>query len=100
MNIYVGNLSRQASENELRALFAQFGEVKSVKILKDQFSGESKGFAFVEMPDQASGMQAITALESKEMGGRRLKVNEARPRAPKSYNSFSSNYGYKNRNDY
>ena|SRR5687767_12245368 len=100
MNIYVGNLSRQAGENELKALFAQFGEVKSVKLIKDQLSGESRGFAFVEMPDNSSATQAITSLESKEFSGRRLKVNEAKPRAPKTYNSFGSNYGYKTRNDY
>lgn len=99
MNIYVGNLSRQASENELRALFAQFGEVKSVKIIKDQLSGEPRGFAFVEMSDTSAGNQAIMALDSKEFENRRLKVNEAKPKnsgAP-TYNSFSSPYGYKNR---
>lgn len=100
MNIYVGNLSRQASESELRALFAQFGEVKSVKMIKDQFSGEFRGFAFVEMPDGSFATQAISALDSKEFGGRRLKVNEAKPRAPKAFNSFASNFGYKTRNDY
>jgi cold-inducible RNA-binding protein len=99
MNIYVGNLSRQAGESELKTLFAQFGEVKSVKIIKDQTSGESRGFAFVEMPDATSGAQAIAALESQEVGGRRLKVNEAKPKneTARAYNSFSSPYGYKNR---
>jgi len=99
MNIYVGNLSRQADENEVRALFAQFGEVKSVKIVKDNVSGEPRGFAFVEMLDTSSGSQAIEALESKEFQNRRLKVNEAKPRntGPRVYNSFSSPYGYKNR---
>ena len=99
MNIYVGNLSRQAGENELRALFAQFGEVKSVKVIKDQFSGEPRGFAFVEMPDVQSANQAIESLDSTEFENRRLKVNEAKPRnaTGRSYNSFSSPYGYKNR---
>lgn len=100
MNIYVGNLSRQAGENEVRALFAQFGEVKSVKIIKDSITGEPRGFAFVEMPDTASGNQAIQALESQEFQERRLKVNEAKPRnagGARVYNSFSSPYGYKNR---
>lgn len=99
MNIYVGNLSRQAGENEVRALFAQFGEVKSVKIIKDNVSGEPRGFAFVEMPDTDAGNQAIQALESKEFQNRRLKINEAKPRnaGPRVYNSFSSPYGYKNR---
>jgi cold-inducible RNA-binding protein len=97
MNIYVGNLSRQASENELRTLFEQFGEVKSVKIIKDQGTGELRGFAFVDMPDAAAGKQAIQALESKEFLNRRIKVNEAKPKGPTVYNSFSNQYGYKNR---
>jgi cold-inducible RNA-binding protein len=99
MNIYVGNLSRQAGESELRALFAAFGEVKSVKIIKDQLSGEPRGFAFVEMTDERSGSIAIENLDSKEFDNRRLKVNEAKPKnsGPKVYNSFSSSYGYKNR---
>jgi cold-inducible RNA-binding protein len=99
MNIYVGNLSRQAGESELRTLFAEFGEVKSVKIIKDNLSGESRGFAFVEMVDDEAGHQAIKALDSKELENKRLKVNEAKPKnaAPKVYNSFSSNFGYKDR---
>jgi RNA recognition motif-containing protein len=99
MNIYVGNLGRQADETELRKLFSEFGEVKSVKIIKDNLSGESRGFAFVEMPDNAAGNQAIKALDSKEFENRRLKVNEAKPKSsgPRVYNSFSSNFGYKDR---
>jgi cold-inducible RNA-binding protein len=99
MNIYVGNLSRQAGEIELRALFGEFGEVRSVKIIKDNTSGEPRGFAFVEMTDHTAGNQAIQALDSKEFQNRRLKVNEAKPRSsgPRVYNSFSSPYGYKNR---
>jgi RNA recognition motif-containing protein len=99
MNIYVGNLSRQAGETELRTLFSEFGEVKSIKIIKDNTSGESRGFAFVEMPEEAQGLQAIRALDSQEFQNRRLKVNEAKPRstAPRVYNSFSSNFGYKDR---
>jgi len=100
MNIYVGNLSRKAGEIELKALFAQFGEVKSVKMIKDQFSGESRGFAFVEMSDNSAGNQAINSLDSKEFSGQRLKVNEARPKAARSFNSFANNFGYKTRNDY
>lgn len=102
MNIYVGNLSRQAAEHELKALFSEFGEVKSVKIIKDNLSGESRGFAFVEMTDNAAGDQAILALDSKEFENRKLKVNEARPKnsAPRVYNSFSSNFGYKDRHNH
>lgn len=99
MNIYVGNLSRQAGETELRTLFSEFGEVKSIKIIKDNVSGESRGFAFVEMPEESQGLQAIRALDSHEFQSRRLKVNEAKPKnsAPRVYNSFSSNFGYKDR---
>lgn len=99
MNIYVGNLSRQAGETELRTLFSEFGEVKSVKVIKDNLSGESRGFAFVEMTDNAAATQAIQDLDSKEFENRRLKVNEAKPKsnAPRVYNSFSSNFGYKDR---
>jgi RNA recognition motif-containing protein len=100
MNIYVGNLSRQASENELRELFAQFGEVKSVRMMKDQYSGESRGFAFVEMPDSSSANQAISSLDSKDFSGRNLKVNEARPKENRTFNSFSNNYGYKAKGGY
>lgn len=102
MNIYVGNLSRQAGESDLRMLFAEFGEVKSIKIIKDNVSGESRGFAFVEMPDNTQAAQAIRALDSKEFQERRLKINEAKPKSdsPRVYNSFSSNFGYKDRHNY
>jgi RNA recognition motif-containing protein len=73
MNIYVGNLSRQATEGNVRALFAQFGEVKSVKIIKDNETGEARGFAFVEMADDASAKEAIAALDYKEFENRTLK---------------------------
>lgn len=99
MNIYVGNLSRQAGEIELRKLFSEFGEVKSVKIIKDNLSGESRGFAFVEMANDEAGNVAIKSLDSKEFENRKLKINEAKPKntAAKVYNSFSSNFGYKDR---
>lgn len=97
MNIYVGNLSRQAAESEVRALFETFGEVKSVKIVKDFETGEPRGFAFVEMPSREQANEAINALDSKPFQQRTLKVNEAKPRGPAVYNSFSSQYGYKNR---
>ena len=100
MNIYVGNLSREASEMELRALFADFGEVRSVKIIKDKETQESRGFAFIEMPDDVQAQTAIREIDSKEFLKRRLKVNEASPKSsgPRVYNSFSSNYGYRDRN--
>lgn len=99
MNIYVGNLSYQATDSGLRELFSQFGEVKSVKIVKDHETGEPKGFAFVEMPDDESGKAAIEALNSKEFENRTLRINEARPKTNSGsrFNSFSSNYGYRDR---
>jgi RNA recognition motif-containing protein len=97
MNIYVGNLSRQATESEIRVLFEAFGEVKSVKLVKDFQTGEPRGFAFVEMPVSSQGNEAISALDSKEFQKRTLKINEAKPKGPVVYNSFSSQYGYRNR---
>lgn len=79
MNIYVGNLSYETTEEELRSAFEQFGKVDSVSIIKDKFSGRSKGFGFVEMPAKAEGQSAIEGLNGKERNGRALKVNEARP---------------------
>jgi len=80
MNIYVGNLSYQMSESELRDAFAAFGEVSSVKILMDRETGRSRGFGFVEMPNQGEAETAITQLNGKDVGGRALRINEARPR--------------------
>lgn len=101
MNIYVGNLSRQAGEVDLRAIFSEFGEVKSIKIIKDSISGESRGFAFVEMQDMSEGTLAVRELNGQEFQGRKLKINEAKPKnSAKVYNSFSSNYGYKDRNNH
>jgi RNA recognition motif-containing protein len=80
MNIFVGNLSSNVTEDDLRQAFEAFGQVKSVKVIKDLFSGESKGFAFVEMQAKAEAHAAITGLSGKELKGRVLNVNEARPR--------------------
>jgi RNA recognition motif-containing protein len=80
MNIYVGNLSYSLSESELREAFAGFGEVSSVKVLMDRETGRSRGFGFVEMPNQSEGEAAIAQLNGKEIGGRALRVNEARPK--------------------
>ncbi|MGD8324442.1 MAG: RNA-binding protein [Gammaproteobacteria bacterium] len=80
MNIYVGNLSYSLSEQELRDAFAAHGEVASVKILSDRETGRSRGFGFVEMPNQSEGEAAIEQLNGKDLGGRALRVNEARPR--------------------
>ena len=80
MNIYVGNLSRDVSEEDLRQAFAAFGTVATVSIIKDKFSGEPRGFGFVEMPTNAEAQAAISGLDGKDLKGRALSVNEARPR--------------------
>ena len=77
--IYVGNLPFSATEDEVRELFAAHGEVESVKIITDRDSGQPRGFGFVEMPDDAA-VSAIGALDGTQMGGRSLRINEARPR--------------------
>jgi RNA recognition motif-containing protein len=82
MNIYVGNLSFKASEVEVRQAFAAFGQVASVAVIKDQATGKSRGFAFVEMPNSTEAQAAITGMNGKELLGRQLMVNEARPRTP------------------
>ena len=83
MNIYVGNLPYGLSESELQDAFANFGEVSLVKILSDRETGRSRGFGFVEMPNQAEAEAAVANLNGKDVGGRALRVNEARPREPR-----------------
>ena len=83
MKIYVGNLSFQATEDEVRELFAEFGSVSSIAWINDRDTGRFRGFAFVEMDDQ-EGASAISALDGKEFTGRNLRVNEARPREDRS----------------
>lgn len=80
MNIYVGNLSRDVSETELREAFQEYGEVTSASIIKDKFTGESRGFGFVEMPNKIEAESAISGLNGKDLKGRTINVNEARPR--------------------
>ena len=80
MNIYVGNLSYDVTEEDLQNAFAAFGEVVSAKIIKDQYNGRSKGFGFVEMPDRGEANAAIEGLNSKEFKGRSIKVSKARSR--------------------
>ena len=80
MNIYVGNLSRSTSDDALREAFAAFGQVSSAAVIKDKFSGESRGFGFVEMPSKEEATKAMEELNGKELDGRTLNVNEARPR--------------------
>ncbi len=80
MNIYVGNLSYGTTDSELQEIFGAFGAVTSANVITDKYSGRSKGFGFVEMEDKAAGEAAIKDLDGKDVGGRNLKVNEARPR--------------------
>lgn len=84
MKIYVGNLSYNISEEELRQALEAFGPVESATIIKDKNSGQSKGFGFVEMASEADGKSAIEGLNGKEMKGRAIVVNEARPRTEES----------------
>ena len=81
MNIYVGNLPREVTEEELRQEFMAFGEVTSVNIIKDRYSGQSRGFGFVEMPSASEGQAAIDGLKGKTLQERTLDVSEARPRS-------------------
>jgi len=81
MNLYVGNLSYDLSEAQLREAFEDFGEVSSVRLITDRETGRPRGFGFVEMPDQSSALNAIDSLNGQELAGRRLVVNEARPKA-------------------
>jgi RNA recognition motif-containing protein len=81
MNIYVGNLSSNATDEAIREAFESFGQVTSARIIKDKYTGQSRGFGFVEMTEQAQAQAAIRSLNGKDLLGKQLSVNEARPRA-------------------
>jgi RNA recognition motif-containing protein len=81
MNIYVGNLASDVTDGDLREAFQAFGQVDSATVIKEKFSGESRGFGFVEMPSKAEGQSAIDGLNGKELKGKTLNVNEARARS-------------------
>jgi RNA recognition motif-containing protein len=92
MNIYVSNLSFNVQDEDLRSYFAEYGEVSSAKIITDKMTNRSRGFAFVEMPDDAAAQKAMQELDGATVEGRAIKVAEARPkeeRAPRG--SFSNN---------
>jgi RNA recognition motif-containing protein len=80
MNIYVGNISFDATDETIRQAFESFGEVASARIIKDKYTGQSRGFGFVEMPGQVQAQAAIRGLNGKELIGKQISVNEARPR--------------------
>ncbi|WP_423822605.1 RNA-binding protein [Salinisphaera sp. SPP-AMP-43] len=84
MNIYVGNLSWNSTDDDLRAAFEAFGEVSSAKVIMDRETGRSRGFGFVEMPDDNAAKEAIEGMNDKDLQGRTLRVNEARPRENRS----------------
>jgi RNA recognition motif-containing protein len=80
MNIYIGNLDYGVTEADLRETFGEFGEVSSSSVITDKFTGRSKGFGFVEMPNSSEASQAISSLNDSDLNGRTIKVNEAKPR--------------------
>ena len=95
--LYVGNLSYQTSSSDLEQMFAEYGTVTSAQVIQDRETGRSKGFGFVEMSDSKSASEAITGLHDKEIDGRRLSVNEARPREERSGGGGGGSYGRSNR---
>jgi RNA recognition motif-containing protein len=87
--VFVGNMSFQTTETDLQALFQPFGQVGRINIVMDRETGRARGFAFVEMPNDAEAAKAIAAVDGKEIGGRSLKVNEARPKGERPAHSNS-----------
>ena len=102
MNIYVGNIDYRIQENQLKELFEQFGEVKSVSLITDKFTGKNKGFAFVDMPEDNQGTDAIERLNGYKLSTREITVSQARPQGEPRENNFrrSNNNGNGNRNRY
>jgi len=96
MNIYVGNLSADVRDETIREAFESFGEVTSARVIKDKYSGQSKGFGFVEMPTQSQAQTAIKSLNGKELLGKEISVKEARPR-PDEGRTFGGRTGYRGR---
>ncbi len=91
MNIYISNLSFKVEDNDLRQLFEEYGEVSSAKVITDRYTGRSRGFGFVEMPDNDASLKAIEELNQAEYDGKVITVNEARPREDKPKGSFGGN---------
>ena len=86
MNIYVGNISRESSEADIKQAFEEYGEVSSINLIKDKFTGQYRGFGFVEMPDNEKAAAAIKALDGQRINGRALNVAEAKPKTESSSN--------------
>lgn len=93
MKIYVGNLSYEATDEDLRSAFEPFGQVDSATVIKDKYSGRSKGFGFVEMGSQSEAQAAIDGLNGKDLKGRALNVNEARPRVDRPHGGAGRDSG-------
>jgi len=93
MNIYVGNLSFDATEGELKELFAPFGQVTEVRLIMDKFSGKSKGFGFIEMPSKEEAEKAIEGLNGKDIKGRTMAVNEAKPKTDRGGKGGRGGFG-------
>ena len=89
MNIYVSNLSFNVQDDDLREYFAEYGEVSSAKVINDKVTGRSRGFGFVEMPNDDDAQKAIQGIDGATVDGRTIKVTEAKPREPKSNRSFA-----------
>jgi RNA recognition motif-containing protein len=94
MNLYVGNLPHATTDDELKEAFEAYGTVSSAVVIKDKFTGRSRGFGFVEMPDNNEGQAAIDAMHGSSLGGRPLTVNEARPREERPKREFTNRGGY------
>lgn len=88
MNIYIGNLDYEITETDLRDAFSEFGDVAKANVIMDKFSGRSKGFGFVEMPNDAEANEAMSSLNESKLGSRNIKVNEARPREERSSSRY------------
>lgn len=101
MNIYVSNLSFNVQDEDLREFFAPFGEVTSAKVIMDKVTNQSRGFGFVEMPDEAASKKAIAELDGATVENRTIKVNEARPREDRpARNNYGNGRNYNNANSY
>jgi RNA recognition motif-containing protein len=94
MNIYVGNLHYEINEDFLKTVFEEFGTVESAKIIIDKYSGKSKGFGFIEMPEENEGLKAIEALNGKDVKGRNLKVNQAREKSESNFKKTPKHKSY------
>lgn len=93
MNIYVGNLAHDVREDDLKQAFEAFGTVESASVIKDRYTGESKGFGFIEMPSKDEAQSAMDAMHGKELKGQNLVVNEARPRSNSNRGGSSGRRG-------